>query len=94
MKKWFMVLALVLILLTMGGFTGCPYWDASCKDCESEVTGLPRIITLYANDGTVIQKWESDNVYIDTTDGIASFIDYSKGDKRILISGTYIIEEK
>ena len=49
-------------------------------------------ITLFSNDGSVIEKWENCSRGNSLSGGGYSF--KSAGDKMMLISGTYIVEQE
>jgi hypothetical protein len=57
---------------------------------KSDVIGLKRKITLYAASGTPIQSWEG-RYKIEIQNGVARFLHEGKA---VIISGTFIIEEK
>ena len=86
---WVAIIVLVFFIL---------FWASQCQSCQmfvkdvkSDVTGLTRTVTLYANDGSVIRSYTFTGT-IDTANGIASFNDANG--KRVLLSGTYLMEEK
>ncbi len=92
MKVKIKLLILVALILPMViSVAGCEFWEMSCKDFESDTSGLSRTVTLYSVDGSIIKTYEFTGT-IDTTDGVASFNDDSG--KRIIFNGTYLIEEK
>lgn len=88
MKKRIVAIILLLVLIFLGG---CQSVKSCSRDVGSMGAGLIREVTLYSADGTIIGQW-SGKIYVDTTDGIASFI--NENNKRIILSGTYVIEEK
>lgn len=52
------IIAAVLSVVIMSGFTGCASIERSCKDCKSEVQGgLNRTVNVYAYDGTLIASY-------------------------------------
>lgn len=53
-------------------------------------SGIPRNITLYAADGRVIQTWKT-NTGIALDNGGVVFLDATGS--RVIIGGTYVIEE-
>jgi hypothetical protein len=92
-KRWIIgiISAVVILGLLIWWLWSTPSCQIQKKDIQSNITGLSRTATLYANDGSIIKAYTFKGT-IDTTDGIASFNDANG--KRILLSGTYIIEEK
>mgnify|MGYP001573321952 CR=1 FL=1 len=69
---------------------GCAGTQQSCSHFKSSLVGLPRVVTLYAQDGAVIRTWEGwYQVIVDGSS--ARFIDQGKV---VTISGTWIIEER
>lgn len=85
--KVFQVIAISMIccLCSCGSCRGCG------KDFSSEFGGLERRVTIYANDGSVIEAWEGD-IFVEAveSDGLGFL---TEDNKRIIINGTYIIEE-
>lgn len=52
------IIAALLSVVIMSGFTGCATIERSCKDCKSEVQGgLNRTVNVYAYDGTLIASY-------------------------------------
>lgn len=87
MKRNLLILAVVAVGLILGG---CAETVQDLKHVQSSVVGSGSVVTLYANDGTVLRQW-SGRYRIEDNGGSCSFID---GGKTIKISGTYVIEEK
>jgi uncharacterized lipoprotein YehR (DUF1307 family) len=86
MKKILSIIAVICFL----SIAGCMNTQQSMSSIVSSVAGLNRVITLYADNGSVIQKWEGRyQVFVDG--GAARFMDNGKA---IWISGTYTIIEK
>ena len=70
--------------------TGCAGAQQSCSHMKSTFVGLPRIVSLYSPDGTLLKKWQG-NYNVEITGNTARFIDHGK---TITISGTWIVEEQ
>jgi uncharacterized lipoprotein YehR (DUF1307 family) len=86
MKKILIILLAMLVLILVG----CEALNNQVKSIESDVRGLDRVVTLYANDGSVIKRYEG-KFTIKTEDGVLIF---THDGKRIILNGTYIVEEK
>lgn len=94
MSKKYKIIAILILLFLFGiswNGCGCPWIQSSCRDFKSGITGLTRTVTLYSVDGTIIGEWTGSNMYVDTTDGICSFIDDTR--MRVILSGTFVIQE-
>lgn len=85
-----MRLTVVLLLLTSVMLCGCQALKVVGSDLISDTVGINREITLYAVDGTVIKRWSTRNT-IDTSNGVCSFM---ANEKKVLIGGTFLVEEK
>jgi len=87
MKKYFLLLALILIITI-----SCTMEQKKkLKDFEAETIGINREITLYADNGQVIKKWEG-RFNITRVGSSIYFID--NNGKSVIINGTYIVQEK
>ena len=87
MKKLVMMLLAVTLLMCAGCTEkqrqGISHW-------KSDLIGLKRIITLYGENGKAIKTWEG-RYKVETSGCTARFLHDGKA---IIISGTFIIEEK
>jgi len=83
---WMMVAAMSLLSLT-----GCAGCQNAIKHMQSDISGLNRRITLYGADGTEIKTWET-QAKVEDQGGTCYFLD--DDGKAVIISGTFIIEEK
>jgi hypothetical protein len=88
MKK--LVLAALLLAYTAIN-TGCAGCSNNLKHMKSDFVGLKRTITVYSADGTVIKEWKT-QAKVEDQGGTCYFLD--EDGKAIIISGTFIIEEK
>ena len=61
----------------------------SISHWKSDLVGLKRTVTLYANNGQVIKSWKG-RFKVEVSRGTARFLNDGRA---IIISGTYIIEE-
>jgi hypothetical protein len=82
-----LVVIVCLACLTLGG---CGKLSQDVSHFKSKWIGLDRTITLYANDGKPIKKWDCRS---QVEDNGGSFRFMSNG-KAVQISGTVVIEEK
>lgn len=87
MKKLMMLSALA----TCVGLTGCGQLDSAVDKFKSSTGMLHRTITVYAADGSVIKKYETDN-QVEYAGSVAMFVDTNGLNVRV--SGTFIIEGK
>ena len=84
---------LLLICILISGclmLSGCPSWDLGIKTYQSNLMGLNRHITLYGADGKIIREWDG-KIMVEFNGSTARFI---IDDKVLIISGTYVVEEK
>jgi len=86
------VIAIVVLLIGGGivGLGGCQSIKQNVKHLQSATLGLNRVITLYANDGSVIKTWET-KTKVEVVGGIPRFI--TDSNKVVQLAGTYVIEE-
>lgn len=92
MRTLIAVCIVVVCLAACSTLTGCEGCQQTAKKWESYTAGLDRVIILYANDGSVIKRWEGEKYNVQYGEGgSARFIHQGKV---VRISGTYIIEEK
>lgn len=61
----------------------------SISHWKSDLVGLKRTVTLYANNGQAIKSWKG-RFKVEVSGGTARFLDDGRA---VMISGTYIIEE-
>ena len=90
--KFFGVIFSFIVLLAIGYyffFKGD--FQNKVKHFQSSMTGLNRNITLYSNNGEIIKEWNT-KVKIEDKGGTVYFID--NNGKAVIISGTFIIQEK
>lgn len=85
MKKY------ILIILAFGMFGCTASQRTELKHFQSNLFGLEREITLYSNNGQVIQKWQTKSK-VENFGGSISFLDFNG--KSIGVSGTYTVIEK
>lgn len=76
--------------LALMSISGCADMKQSWSHTKSQLVGLDRQVTLYANDGTVIKQWQIKGTIEDQG---GSFRFLSDG-KAITIAGTVLIEEQ
>lgn len=95
MKKKIILVLITITVVSILAFTGCTEsTKRSIKDTKSEWTGgLNRKVTVYANDGTVIQTYEGKLDIEDTEAGNKIKFDLN-GKRVILYNATVIVEEK
>lgn len=91
MKKLGLVAALLLALSGPLLLTGCAGCQQTFSHIKSNVVGLQRVITLYANDGSVIKTWTIKGTVEDRG---GSFRFLTGEGKAITLSGTVTIEEQ
>jgi len=70
--------------------TGCAGCQQDWSHTKSAFVGLDHIVTLYANDGSVIKQWETKG-QVEDRGGSFRFL---VNGKAITLAGTVIIEEK
>jgi hypothetical protein len=85
---WLVVTLILGMLCILGG---CAEYDKAVKHLESSSVGIERHIVLYASDGKVIREWTTKARIEDRVSGLLCFFD-DKG--KVLISGTFVVEEK
>nr|DAT47497.1 MAG TPA: protein of unknown function (DUF5052) [Caudoviricetes sp.] len=51
-------------LLSLVTLSGCTMWEDTMKGWESDMKGLPRVVTVYSKTGEVLKKYEGNNVRI------------------------------
>ena len=78
----------LLVLVTL--LAGCAELQQTGSHFVSSMVGLPRVITLYAADGKIIQQWDG-NYNVEVSGNTARFMENNKA---ITISGTFTIIEK
>ena len=83
-------IAVVLILLFL--LTGCADIKQTGKHIKSAFSGLDRIATLYATDGSVIRQWQG-NIQVETGEG-GYYRMLTEEGKIVYIDGTLVIEER
>lgn len=86
--KKIVIIGIALIAVAL---SSCQGIKNGAKDFQANFEGINRTITLYSADGTLIKSWNTGNVSIRTQ---GSSVDWIQNGKRVIISGTYIIEEK
>ena len=87
MKK----LVLILLSTTLLMCSGCTQKQRQeLSHWKSDLIGLKRTITLYGENGKPIKTWEG-RYKVETSGCTARFLDDGKA---IIISGTFVIEEK
>ena len=57
---------------------------------KSDLIGLKRTVTLYANNGQPIKTWKG-RYKVEVSNGIARFMDDGRA---VMIAGTFVIEEE
>lgn len=86
MKKFLAAAVLIAVL----SLIGCANMQQSNSSFVSGMVGLNRVITLYSEDGKIIQQWEG-RYNVRHLEGFVRFMD--KG-KAVSISGTISIIQK
>lgn len=81
---------LLLALIFLITLTGCEKLQQDVSHAVSSTFGLQRQITLYSSNGAVIKIWTG-RFQVETANGNIRFM---YGGKAIIISGTYLVEEK
>ncbi|MGA1862586.1 hypothetical protein OWM07_06855 [Deferribacter thermophilus] len=85
LKKYVFTVLFVVI------FFGCTQnQKKKIKDFQAETIGIKRVITLYADNGQIIKRWEG-RFNIERKGSSLYFID--DDGKSVIINGTYIVEE-
>ncbi len=87
MKTGVFVSVCLMMLLFLSGCTERQRQDWS--HWKSDLVGLKRTVTLYADNGTPIKSWNG-RFKVDAGGGTARFLHDGRA---IIISGTFIIEE-
>jgi hypothetical protein len=82
---------LILLLAMIPFCTGCSGCNNKIKHIQSNWVGLSREIVLYGADGHEIRKW-STKATVEDKGGTCYFLDGSG--KAVIVSGTFVIEEK
>ena len=77
----------LIVLLSLSGCTERQRQDWS--HWKSDLVGLKRTVTLYADNGTPIKSWKG-RFKVDVGGGTARFLHEGRA---VIISGTFIIEE-
>jgi len=88
MKRVFYIVVAIFLAFCVFGCTD--KMEKTFKDIQSDMVGLNRKITLYADNGSVIRVWEG-KFRIERKGSSIYFINNGKS---VVINGTYIIEEK
>ena len=83
------VVILILGALAVGLGWQCQCIKQAASHVKSGTVGLDRRVTLYANDGSIIQEWEG-KFMIEDSGASIRFLLY--GDA-ITVAGTYVVEE-
>ena len=90
------VIGVIMILpLVVGGFSTSGSSGANgqfqqqMSHMKSQFAGLDREITLYSNDGKVIERWQT-RTQVEDKGGSFRFM---VGDRAVIISGTVVIKE-
>ena len=91
MAKLLTICGLMFLLLFGALILKIPGCQQKIKHIQSSVSGLNREVTLYSNDGTIIKEYDGRIKIEEGTGGKTQFI---LNGRIIVISGTYIIEEK
>lgn len=86
--KMGLLLILAMLLLT-GGCTERQRQDIS--HWKSDLVGLDRVVTLYSVNGQPIKTWKG-RFKVEVTGSTARFL--NDDGKAVIISGTFLIEEK
>ncbi len=82
------ILFTALLLVAVLG-TGCASLGQLSKNVESATTGIERRVILFSATGEPIKTYEG-NFYVESGGGEADFI---YNGKKIILNGTYLIEE-
>jgi len=80
----------ILAAIVVGGLGGCKKIQQGVKHIKSGTVGLERVVTLYANDGSVIRTWEG-KINVELDSGVPRFI---LDGNTVQLNGTYTIVEK
>lgn len=88
MKKFLVLAVLVAVSISMSGCGGCAN---KMKHIKSDMIGLDRHISLFNSNGGIIKEWDT-RAQVEDRGGTCYFI--NKEGKSVIISGTFIIEEK
>jgi hypothetical protein len=89
MKKFLSISGIVIVVACIGlwNLEGC---QQTRSHMTSSVIGLDRVVTLYANDGSVIKQYKG-RFQVEVVGSTARFI---ADGRAVTISGTFLIEEK
>ena len=90
MKK--KLLSIGLIGIMMVGATGCTTVQKAVKDLESETKGIHRIVKVYADNGTLIEQYESEKMLV--TDGSGGTITIDFEGKRVVFCNVDLVIEE
>lgn len=89
-KNVIKALAIIAVAFMPLLYTGCAGCQQDLSHMKSQLVGLNRKITLYANDGSVIKQWETRGTVEDQG---GSFRFLANG-KAVTLAGTVVIEEQ
>lgn len=93
MKKNKRIIALSATVLSLLTLSGCTWLSDAGKDWQSDTKGLARTVTVYSKTGTVLEKFEGDNVRTSVDD--SGQIKINIDGKRIqILNADVIIKEK
>jgi hypothetical protein len=84
-----LAIAALFVIVLIGVGAQCESCRQTVSHWKSNVSGLDRRIVLYANDGSVIRKWEG-RFQVEVLGTTARFL---VGSRAVTISGTFVIEE-
>ena len=85
-----LIFVAVLVLIALVGFgTQCQCSKQFFSHVKSETVGLNRRVTLYANDGSIIEEWEGKFMIEDSGASIRFLV---HGDAQTA-AGTYTVKE-
>lgn len=83
--------ALFIIACLLVSVAGCTQKQKQeWSHWKSDIIGLDRTVTLYATDGKKIREWKG-RFKVENNGSTARFI---ADGKAVIISGTYVVEEK
>lgn len=82
---------LILFSLSLPMVTGCAGCQNSMKHLQSDILGLNRKITIYSANGDVVREW-STKAKVEDRGGSCYFLD--DDGKAVIVSGSFVIEEK
>lgn len=89
MKRYYLIILLVLLTLT----TGCASRSRAFKDIKSDIQGgIPRVIYVHDYTGNLLYKYEGQiDIIADSTDGRIIF---EVDNKRIILYNAIVITEE